>query len=150
MQWQNLFKESRIEQLASQLELFQIIKKPTHILENSTLCIGLTFTSQRNMIITSGAHLSLHPNCHHQLVFAPVDSKAFYPPPYERVFWHYTQVSTNQIKRAIGGFNREALFNNSDVKDQILICDETWVPTLALSSPALDESLDQNYHSRRR
>ena len=50
--------------------LQQIIKEPTHISNTSTSCIDLIFKSQPNLITDSGVHPSLHPNCHHQIVFA--------------------------------------------------------------------------------
>ena len=46
---------------------YQIINKPTHILNNSSSCIDLIFTTQPNLVMESGVHSSLHANCHHQL-----------------------------------------------------------------------------------
>ena len=57
-----------LEDITSQFGLQQIIKEPTHILDNSSSCIDLIFTSQPNLIIESGVYLSLHPNCHHQVI----------------------------------------------------------------------------------
>ena len=51
-------------------KLSQIMNEPTHILSNSASCINLIFTSQPNLVMRPGIHLSLHPNCHHQIVFA--------------------------------------------------------------------------------
>ena len=59
---------SQIEFLASQFAMSQVINEQTHILDNSKSCIDLIFTSQPNMIIDSGVHPSLHPNCHHQII----------------------------------------------------------------------------------
>ena len=56
-----------LENVTSKFELHQVMKKPTHILHNSSSCIDLIFASQPNLIIESGVHLSLHPNCRHQL-----------------------------------------------------------------------------------
>ena len=36
----------------------------------------------------SSVHSSLHPNCHHQVVFPKSNLKNCYPPPYEREIWH--------------------------------------------------------------
>ena len=58
----------RIEAVASQNGLHQEIDEPTHILNNSSSCIDLIFNSQPNLLIESGVHPSLHPNCHHQIV----------------------------------------------------------------------------------
>ena len=37
----------------------------------------------------SGVHTSLHVNCHHQIIYAKFKLQIYYPPPYERVDWHY-------------------------------------------------------------
>ena len=54
--------------ITKQYGVHQVIKKPTHTLDNSSNCIDLIFTSQPNLIIESGVYPSLHPNCHHQIV----------------------------------------------------------------------------------
>ena len=64
-----------LENVTSQFGLHQVIKKPTHILDNSSSCIldnsssciDLIVASQRNLIIEYGVHRSLHPNCHHNI-----------------------------------------------------------------------------------
>ena len=73
---------SKIDFLTSQFGLFQIIKEPNHILENSSSCIDLIFTTRPNMVLEFGAHHSLHQNCHHQIIFAKFNLKVYYPPPY--------------------------------------------------------------------
>ena len=60
---------SKIDILTASFGFNQIINKPTHILNNSSSCINLIFTSQPNLVIKSGAHSSLHANCHHQKHF---------------------------------------------------------------------------------
>ena len=68
----------------SQFSLKQLIQEPTHILNDSLSCIDLIFTSQPVLVMESGVHSSLHQNCHHQLIYAKVNLKVFYPPLYER------------------------------------------------------------------
>ena len=75
------FEGIAIENISSQCGLHQVINEPTHILENSSSCIDLIFTSQRNLITESGVHPSLHPNCHHQVIYANFNLKVHYPPP---------------------------------------------------------------------
>ena len=72
---------SKIDFLTSRFGLSQIIKEPTHILENSSSCIDLIFTTQPIMVLESGVHHSLHQNCHHQIIFAKFNLKVYYPPP---------------------------------------------------------------------
>ena len=68
--------------MTSQFGLSQIIKEATHILESSSSCIDLIFTTQPNLVVESGVHPSLHPNCHHQIVFAKFNLQIYYPTLY--------------------------------------------------------------------
>ena len=78
-----------IENISSQCGLYQVIHEPTHFLKNSSSCIDLIFTSQPNLIIESGVHPSLHPNCYHQVIYVKFNLKIHYPPSYEHEVWHY-------------------------------------------------------------
>ena len=102
------FEGSELDFLTSQFGLSQIIKEPTHILDNSRSAIDLVFTSQPNMVIDSGVHASLHSNCHHQIIYAKFDLKLFYPPLYERTVWHFNHANIDHIKGAIYIFDWES------------------------------------------
>ena len=69
------FGGKTIESITSQFGLYQLINEPTQLLENSSLCIDLIFTSQPSCLVELGVHPSLHPNCHHQIVFVKFNSK---------------------------------------------------------------------------
>ena len=62
----------------AQYGLTQIIHEPTHMLGSSVFCIDLVFTSQENLVTNSGVNSSLHPNCHHQIVFSSFNLKIYY------------------------------------------------------------------------
>ena len=64
-----------LENVTSQFGLHQVINEPTHILHDSSSCIDLIFALQPSLIIEYGVHTSLHPNCHHQLIYAKLTSK---------------------------------------------------------------------------
>ena len=61
----------------------------------------LVLTSQTNLVMESGVHSSLHPNCHHQVVFAKFNLFLLYPPPYERNVWFNKKANLGLIRRAI-------------------------------------------------
>ena len=67
-----------IENGMSQYDLQQIINEPTHILKSSSSYLDLVLTSQPNSIVDFDVHPCLHPNCHHQIVFARFDSEIHY------------------------------------------------------------------------
>ena len=65
--------------LASLTEMYglvQVIDEPTHILSGSSSC--------RSQITDYGVLPSLFSRCHHQIVFAKLNFRVFYPPVYER------------------------------------------------------------------
>ena len=75
----------------------------------------------------SGVHPSLHSSCHHQIIYAKFNLKVFYPPPYERTVWHFSQANSDHIKKAINLFDWEFLLNNLDVNEQVSVFNETIV-----------------------
>ena len=66
-------KGNAIKNVRVQFGLQQIIKGPRHVSNTSSSCIDLIFTSQADLITDSGVHSSVHPNCHHQIVFAKLN-----------------------------------------------------------------------------
>ena len=99
------FEGSKIDFLTSSFGFHQIINKLTHILNNSSSCIDLIFTTQPNLVIESGAHSYLHANCHHQLAYVKFNLNVFYLPSYEREVWHYKLANSDCIQRAIKNFD---------------------------------------------
>ena len=71
------------------------------------------------MVLESGVHHSLHQNCHHQIIFAKFNLKVYYPPPYERTIFHYSQANVDHIQQAINLFDWENAFLNTDVDAQV-------------------------------
>ena len=85
---------AKIEFITSKYGLHQIINEPAYVLENSSSYIDFIFTSQTNLVVDSGVHPSLHPNCHHQTVYAKLNLKIHFLSPYKREKWHYGQENT--------------------------------------------------------
>ena len=67
----------------------------------------------------SGVHLSLHPNCHHQIIYTKFKLQVYYPAPYEREFWHYLNADFNAIKNSITDFSWERVFENLFVDEKV-------------------------------
>ena len=90
-----------------------MIKEPTHILNTSSSYIDLIFTSLPNLIFDSGVHSSLHPNCHHQIVYAKFNLEIIYSPPYLQEVWHYKDSNIEIIQRAMSVNEKVDIFNNT-------------------------------------
>ena len=74
----------------------------------------------------SGVHSSLHPNCHHQIVFAKINLKIYYPPPYERDIWHYEKTNADLIRRSIvDQFPWDIRFAHIDVNQKVYLFNQT-------------------------
>ena len=114
---------SNIDSLTTTHGLHQLMSQPTHLLPTSSTCIDLIFTDQPNLVVNSGAHTSLHKNCHHQIMFCKLNLKIEYPPPYERLVWDYKKVDTNSLRKALKQVNWE--FQNKSVHEQVCILKKT-------------------------
>ena len=97
------------------------INEPHHLRDSSSSCIDLIFTSQPNLFMESGVQPSLHPNYHHQLVFAKFDSSIYYPPPYERTVWLINRENFDLIWRAIDLLDLEKALRFNDVDKKVVI-----------------------------
>ena len=53
------------------------------------------------MVVESGVHPSLYPNCPHQMVFAKFNLMMSYPPPYSKDVCHYRKTNTDLIRREL-------------------------------------------------
>ena len=57
-------KVLKFDGITSTFRLQQIINEPTNIIGDFSSCVDLIFTSQPDLVMESGVHSSLHPNCH--------------------------------------------------------------------------------------
>ena len=93
------YEGKKLESLISRCGFKQVISDPTHILESASSGIDFIFTSQSNLVMNSGIHSSLHPNCHRQVIHAKFNLKIVYPPPFERVAWHYQDANNPTVHK---------------------------------------------------
>ena len=121
----NSYEGLRIDNITFQFGLQQLINEPTHLSANSSLCIDLISTYQPNLAVESGVHSSLHPNCHHQIVFAKINLKICYPPSYERKIWHYEKANADLIRRSIDQFSWDNRFSRIDVNQKVYLLHQT-------------------------
>ena len=63
-------KVLKIDGITSTFGLQHTVNKTTHIIGDSSYCIDWIFTSQPDLLMESGVHSSLHPNCYHQITYA--------------------------------------------------------------------------------
>ena len=91
----------QLDALTSSYGLQQLVNEPTHILPSSSSCIDLIFTDQPSLVVSSGAHPSLHANCHHQITYCKLNLKIGYPPPYQHLVWNFKKANITSIRKAI-------------------------------------------------
>ena len=75
--------------------------QPTHLLPQFLSNIYLIIADQPNLIVDSGAHPSLHSNCHHQITYCKLNLNTEYSHPYEHVVWDYNRANVEGIKTSI-------------------------------------------------
>ena len=115
----------KMSSLTSSNGFSQLINEPTHLQTGSSSCIDLIFTDQPHLSINSGVHSSLHPNCHHQIVYSSFNLNIYYPPPYQRLIWDYKKADSKNIRKALDSVNWEKLFDKKDINSQVAKLNET-------------------------
>ena len=115
----NSYEGLKIDTITSQFGLQQIINESTYLTSNSSSCIDLIFTSQPKLAMVSVVPSSLHPNCHHQIVFAKINLKIHYPPPDKREIWHYEKTNADLMRRSIDQFPRDNRFSHIDENQKV-------------------------------
>ena len=126
--WKNDLKASEgnhVDAITSFYGLNQLICEPANILPNLSSCIDLTFINQNYFIMDSGLHASLHPNCHHQLIYAKLNLKIKFPTLYERLVWDYNKTNTPLLNCTIETFKWEKLLENKNVNEQLFLFNKT-------------------------
>ena len=121
----NTIQGSHSYLLTSSNGFSQLINEPTHIQTNSSSCIDLIFTNQPNLSVNSRVHSSLHPNCHHQIVFTSFNLDIYYLPPYQRLIWDYKKADSTNIRKALDSVNWERLFDKKYLNSQVVTLNET-------------------------
>ena len=83
----------------------------------------------------SGVYSSLYQNCHHQIIYAKINSNVRYPPPYEREIWYYQHVNVDQIQRAIEQLSCEKSFRNLNINEIVFLFNKTIKNILSSYTP---------------
>ena len=71
------------------------------------------------MITESSVHASLFPRCHHQIIYAKVNLKIYYPPSYERLVWDYSKAEITNIRKSLSQINWHNALKDLNVNDQV-------------------------------
>ena len=70
-------------------------------------------------VVDSGTHLSLHPNCHHQIIHCKINLQVEYPPPYQRHVWNYAKANKDAILSALQNVDWHRLCAKKTVHQQV-------------------------------
>ena len=102
----------------------QLINQPTHITKDYFTCIDLIFTSNPNLINSSGVEMSLFEKCHHNIAHGKIDFKISIPPPYMREVWDYKNASAESTQRSISSIDWDFLFWRKSINKKVDILNE--------------------------
>ena len=67
----------------------------------------------------SGVHAFLFPRCNHQIIYAKINLKIYYPPPYEKLVWDYSKANITNIRKSFSQINWVNDFSDLNVNDQV-------------------------------
>ena len=93
------------------------------LLDCSSSCTDLIFTSQHNLVTNSGVNSSLYSNCHYQIIFSEFNGKVNYPPPYQRVVSEFDKVNKDLTAKATKAFHWNKKLSESVKWTKLEECD---------------------------
>ena len=79
----------------------QLINQSKHLTKYFLSCIDLIFTSNPNLINSSGVEMSLFEKCHHNIVYGKIDFKIPIPLRYMREVWDYKNASAESMQPSL-------------------------------------------------
>ena len=104
-----------------QFGLHQIINKPTHITQNSSLHIYLIFTLQPNLSAELGTQPQLTPHCYLKITYTKFNVDLIYPPSYTSKTCHYQDSNVDLVRQSIKEFDYDRALENKHVDKKVLI-----------------------------
>ena len=100
------------------------MNQPTHIPKGSLSCIELIFTSNPNLINSSGVEMSLFEKYHHNIVYGKIDFQIAILPLYMREVWNYKNACAESIQRSISSIDWDFLFWGKSINKKVDILNE--------------------------
>ena len=83
-------------------------------------------THQPNLVTDSGVHLSLHTNCHHQIVYCSLDLNIEFPTPDGCSIWDYNKAIIEKItipvEQVYWENNQQVAIFNKTIINMFKIC----------------------------
>ena len=111
-------KGTQFESLTSFCGMKQLIVE-NYVWMYRPSCINFIFTNQRNLIMESRIHATLHLKCHHQIIYSKLSLEKEYPQPYVREVWDYGKVQFDLISVTIRNFDSDKLLSGHNIRNQI-------------------------------
>ena len=102
-----------------------MIDKPTNFFNGGSSCVDLIFCNKPEFVIEYGIDHSLFHICHHNIIFAKINSKIALPPDYEREVWDYKKANIDSIQKSISLFSWERAFNDLSVSEKVNVLSST-------------------------
>ena len=103
----------------------EIIDKPTHYINESSLCIDLVFSSNVNLTKNCRVEQSLYETCHHNIIYGTLNFNYLFSPPYFREIWDYKNGNIECIQKSIYVFHWIRAFQNRRCNEKCKILSET-------------------------
>ena len=74
------------------------------------------FFDKPGILVESGVHSSLHPNCCHHIINSTFILNICYPHHINKLAWDFKKADANNIRKALGLVNWERLFDQKCIE----------------------------------
>lgn len=105
------------------------------MIDSSFSWTDLLFTTPPNLVVESGVHIPLHPNCYYHLSFAKFNLQVYYPTPYPRKICHNKQANTEFLNTNVNA--KVSIFSSTIINilsnfifNETIVCNDKDPPWL--------------------
>ena len=123
--WQKYTTGMELENIITTSGYNQVIDKPTHYINELSLCIDLVFSSNINFTKYCGVEQSIHETSHHNIIYGALNFNIPLPLPYYREIWNYKIASIRCIQKSKHNFDWARAFQNWNCNKKRIILSET-------------------------
>ena len=123
--WQKYTRGIELDIITMTSGYNKMIDKPTHYINDLSVCIDLVFSSNVNFTKYCGVEQWLYQTSQHSIIYRTLNFNVPLSPPYYTEIWNYKNASIRRIQKSKNNFDWARDFQNWYCNEKFIILSKT-------------------------
>ena len=123
--WQKYTRGIELDIITMTSGYNKMIDKPTHYINDLSVCIDLVFSSNVNFTKYCGVEQWLYQTSQHSIIYRTLNFNIPLSPPYYTEIWNYKNASVRRIQKSKNNFDWARDFQNWYCNEKFIILSKT-------------------------